>query len=81
MEGWFERADWLTAQASKAFQPRTPITTKDLFAGRWSELTTISDAVHESGLHVVIYGERGVGKTRCQYCFPDDSCIGREGTG
>jgi hypothetical protein len=53
----------LSSQASRVFQPRTPITTKDLFAGRWTELTKVSDAVHQSGLHVVIYGERGVGKT------------------
>jgi Cdc6-like AAA superfamily ATPase len=53
----------LAASASKVFQPRTPITTKDLFAGRWGELTKVSDAVHQPGLHVVIYGERGVGKT------------------
>ncbi len=59
----FEEANTLAALASKVFQPRTPITTKDLFAGRWSELTKISDAVNQAGLHVVIYGERGVGKT------------------
>jgi hypothetical protein len=53
----------LAARASKVFQPRTPITTKDLFAGRWGELTKVSDAVNQPGLHVVIYGERGVGKT------------------
>jgi ABC-type molybdenum transport system ATPase subunit/photorepair protein PhrA len=57
------RADALAAQASTVFQPRTPITGKDLFAGRWAELTDISDAVHQAGLHVAIYGERGVGKT------------------
>lgn len=56
-------ADQLSAQAATVFQPRSPITTKDLFAGRWSELTEISDAVVQPGLHVVIYGERGVGKT------------------
>jgi ABC-type molybdenum transport system ATPase subunit/photorepair protein PhrA len=27
------------------------------------KLTTIRDAAHQAGLHVVIYGERGVGKT------------------
>jgi Cdc6-like AAA superfamily ATPase len=59
----FERSKTLSAQATKVFQPRTPITTKDLFAGRWNELTQISDSVNQSGLHVVIYGERGVGKT------------------
>lgn len=57
------KADALSAKAATVFTPRTPITTKDLFAGRWSELTQISDAVHHPGLHPIIYGERGVGKT------------------
>src|SRR5437763_6324642 len=59
----FEEAESLAAQAAKVFQPRTPITTKELFAGRWNELKTVADAVNQVGLHVVIYGERGVGKT------------------
>ena len=59
----YDEALTFAAQASQVFQPRSPITTKDLFAGRWNELTKISDAVHQPGLHVVIYGERGVGKT------------------
>jgi len=58
-----QRAELLAQRASTVFQPRTPITTKELFAGRWTELTDISDAVHQPGLHVVIYGERGVGKS------------------
>ena len=53
----------LAVHAAKALQPRTPITTKELFAGRWNELTTLADAVNQQGLHAVIYGERGVGKT------------------
>jgi len=57
------RSQALQSLATQVFKPQTPITTKDLFAGRWSELTAISDAVQQSGLHVVIYGERGVGKT------------------
>jgi hypothetical protein len=57
------KADALSAKAIEVFKPRSPITTKELFAGRWNELTAVSDAVHQAGLHVVIYGERGVGKT------------------
>lgn len=53
----------ISALAGKVFTPQRPITTRDLFAGRWDELMTISDAVNQIGLHVVIYGERGVGKT------------------
>jgi Cdc6-like AAA superfamily ATPase len=59
----FEEAQLLSNRAAKVFQPRTPITTRELFAGRWTELTTIADAVNQTGLHAVIYGERGVGKT------------------
>ena len=59
----YEESQVLAAQAAKVFQPRTPIATKELFAGRWTELTTVADAVNQPGLHAVIYGERGVGKT------------------
>lgn len=59
----FARADELSARAGTVFKPRSPITTKELFAGRWNELMEVSDAVHQPGLHAVIYGERGVGKT------------------
>jgi hypothetical protein len=58
-----EAAENLDLLASKTFRPRTPITTRDLFAGRWDQIKTLIDAVNQAGLHVVIYGERGVGKT------------------
>ena len=58
-----EQAGILVARAAKVFLPRTPINDKQLFAGRWDELTTVADGVNQPGLHVVIYGERGVGKT------------------
>jgi Cdc6-like AAA superfamily ATPase len=53
----------LQLRAGSVFRPRTPITTRDLFAGRWNQLTIVADAVNQTGLHVAIYGERGVGKT------------------
>lgn len=53
----------VSSPSGKVFQPRSPITTTELFAGRWNELTNIADAVNQPGLHVVVYGERGVGKT------------------
>jgi Cdc6-like AAA superfamily ATPase len=53
----------LQLSAAQVFQPRAPIATQDLFAGRWNQITTLADAVNQHGLHVVIYGERGVGKT------------------
>ncbi len=58
-----EQAQKLEVQAARVFQPRTPISTREFFAGRWNQITTLVDAVSQPGLHVVIYGERGVGKT------------------
>lgn len=53
----------VSIQAGQVFQPRTPISTRELFAGRWDQLEAVADAVVQTGLHAVIYGERGVGKT------------------
>ncbi len=53
----------LMTSASIAFSPRTPISTKELFAGRWGQMQAIGDTVAQVGLHAVIFGERGVGKT------------------
>jgi len=53
----------LSLQAAKAFQPRSPISAREFFAGRGEQLTTVNDAVAQTGLHVVLFGERGVGKT------------------
>jgi len=77
-----EAAD-LEIMAGKYFQPRMPITNKQLFAGRWPEITKLADVINQPGLHAIIYGERGVGKTSLanvigpviQYAFdntPDD---------
>lgn len=58
-----EQAQKLEVHAAKVFQPRAPISAREFFAGRWNQITTLADAVSQLGLHVVIYGERGVGKT------------------
>lgn len=53
----------ISLRAAKVFTPRVPVGTRELFAGRWEKLTQLADAVSQTGLHVIIYGERGVGKT------------------
>jgi Cdc6-like AAA superfamily ATPase len=53
----------LEVRAAKVFQPRAPVSVREFFAGRWNQIATLADAVGQTGLHVVIYGERGVGKT------------------
>lgn len=58
-----EAATELTIKAATVFQPRAPISTREFFAGRWDQLTSVTDAVAQTGLHIVLFGERGVGKT------------------
>ena len=59
--------DWtdLAFLLSTVFRPSTPVTVKDLFAGRQNQLMKIVDAANQSGRHAILYGERGVGKTSC----------------
>lgn len=48
---------------NKAFRPHSPIEEKENFFGRESEQERVVQALHSPGQHVVIYGERGAGKT------------------
>lgn len=48
---------------NSVFSPTAPITTEDLFFGRMDQLNRIVDGINEKGQHIVLYGERGVGKT------------------
>ncbi|HYD86769.1 MAG TPA: ATP-binding protein [Vitreimonas sp.] len=50
-------------RVGSVFTPGSPINERDLFAGRLDQLSKIIDAVSQKGYHVVLYGERGVGKT------------------
>ena len=45
------------------FTPSAPIEDKDIFFGRAKQIQKCMDAVAQKGRHVVLYGERGVGKT------------------
>lgn len=45
------------------FSPAAPIKSKDFFMGRSKELTRVNQAAREAGQHIVLFGERGVGKT------------------
>jgi len=51
------------AQVTAAFRPGTPIDLPDLFAGRQAQVQTVFRAVAQQGQHVIIFGEKGVGKT------------------
>jgi Cdc6-like AAA superfamily ATPase len=46
-----------------AFTPGAPINSRDLFAGRTKEVERVIATIFRRGQHVVLFGERGVGKT------------------
>lgn len=46
-----------------AFTPHAPIKVRDLLTGRTDLIWQALDAIGASGEHVVLYGDRGVGKT------------------
>lgn len=48
---------------SNAFSPTAPIDKQDLFAGRLDQVQKVISAVVQRGQHVIMFGERGVGKT------------------
>ncbi|MBM6575442.1 ATP-binding protein [Microvirga sp. SRT01] len=46
-----------------AFTPSQPVVDPHMFAGRAALLTTLIRAIEDQKLHVVLYGDRGIGKT------------------
>lgn len=52
-------------EVNKLFTPSTAIQPDvfQLFSGRKEQIQAIRDAIFERGRHIVLYGERGVGKT------------------
>lgn len=50
-------------KAAQVFTPSSPVDSQELFAGRPEQITQVLNAVAQKGQHVILYGERGVGKT------------------
>ena len=53
----------LRVQLGGTFSPSAPVGSIDLFAGRMAEIRQSVSAVSQQGQHVILFGERGVGKT------------------
>jgi len=53
----------LSTKVAEVFTPSAPINQEALFAGRSDQIRSIINAVNQRGQHVIIFGERGVGKT------------------
>lgn len=58
------------AQVSRAFTPAAPVGNYGLFAGRFDQIRSCLDAFNQRGLHIAVYGERGVGKTSLANVLP-----------
>lgn len=58
-DGWLDRRNAL----QRSFTPAAPVTDLQLFAGRTTQMARLLDSVEAVGEHVVLFGERGVGKT------------------
>ncbi len=63
-------ADWIALEweIGRLFSG-APVREEDLFAGRPGEILRMLETVLEPGKHVVLYGERGVGKTSIANVF------------
>jgi Cdc6-like AAA superfamily ATPase len=53
----------LEVRIKHAFSPHAPIDRLALFSGRLEQIRAVTNSVLTPGLHAVVYGERGVGKT------------------
>lgn len=52
-----------TRAVRKAFRPSQPVQSFDLFSGRTQLLKRIIRAIQDQNMHLVVYGDRGIGKT------------------
>ena len=50
-------------QLEQVFTPHTPIDVPEFLYGRQALLYRVTDAVNTAGLHVILFGDRGTGKT------------------
>jgi Cdc6-like AAA superfamily ATPase len=57
-------------QLAQIFTPAAPVRDVDLFAGRNTQVMECISDIFQPGLHIAIYGERGVGKTSLANVLP-----------
>ena len=55
----------------EVFTPSQPVTERGNFAGRTATLAQLINAIEEQRSHVVVYGERGIGKTSIMHVLAD----------
>lgn len=68
------RADRFTAMRMKlraAFTPSQPVVDRRMFAGRTSVLAAMIGSIEDQKLHLIIYGQRGIGKTSLMHMLTE----------
>jgi Cdc6-like AAA superfamily ATPase len=65
--------EWLKLEltVTDLFSPHAPVNEDELFSGRSELIYRLLDVIYQRGLHAVLYGERGVGKTSLTYILSD----------
>lgn len=63
--------DRIAPEVREAFTPSLPVSSRTLLAGRRQPLRQLIEAVEDHRSHVVLYGERGIGKTSLLGIFAD----------
>ncbi len=68
-----ERADITGARVAlrNAFTPAQPVTDRRMFAGRLPVLSRLIEVIEDRLSHVVVFGERGIGKTSLLHILAD----------
>lgn len=66
-EEWFD----LDVHVTRLFSPHAPIDEQALFSGRTDLLRQMIDVIYQRGLHAILFGERGVGKTSLTFILKD----------
>jgi Cdc6-like AAA superfamily ATPase len=56
---------------SQAFTPAAPVGIAELFRGRLDQVMECTNALGQPGMHISVYGERGVGKTSLANVLPE----------
>lgn len=67
-----DRGKWQRySDVARVFTPGAPINRFELFSGRLEQVGDVLNAINQRGRHVVLFGERGVGKTSLVTVLPD----------
>jgi Cdc6-like AAA superfamily ATPase len=66
-----DRFTTMRMRLRNAFTPSQPVVDRRMFAGRTHVLSTMIGSIEDQRLHLVVYGERGIGKTSLMHMLTD----------